>query len=75
MYDGEFLFNVDRDFVRACNTPMLVLLGSDLYHPEVTSREIAELAPRAELVERWKEPEVVSETVLRVRSFLESHTP
>ena len=75
MYDGDFVFNVERDFVRGCNTPMLVLLGSDLYHPEVTSREIAELAPRAELVERWKEPGVVPETVKRVRSFLERHTP
>ena len=75
MYDGDFVFNVDRDFVRACDTPMLVLLGNDLYHPEVTSREIAELAPRGELVEHWSEPEVVPETVKRVRSFLESHTP
>ncbi len=75
MYDGDFVFNVDRDFVRGCNTPMLVLLGNDLYHPEVTSREIAELAPQAELVERWQEPEVVPETVKRVRSFLQSHTP
>ena len=23
MYDGDFLFNVDRDFVRACETPLL----------------------------------------------------
>jgi len=75
MYDGDFVFNVDRDFVRGCNTPILVLLGNDLYHPETTSREIAELAPRAELVEHWKEPEIVPETVKRVRSFLASHTP
>jgi len=75
MYDGDFVFNVDRDFVRACPTPMLVLMGDDLYHPQVTSRELAALAPRAELVEHWKDDAVVDETVARVRSFLEAHTP
>jgi len=75
MYGGDFLFNVDREFVRRCDVPMLVLLGNDQYHPSVTSREIVELAPNAELVERWKEPEVVDETVARVRSFLLQHTP
>ncbi len=75
MYGGEFVFNVSRDFVRQCSTPMLVLLGDDRYHPSVTSREIAKLAPNAELVERWKEPEVIDATVARVRSFLARHTP
>ena len=75
MYDGHFTFNVDRDFVRACILPLLVLMGNDLYHPQVTSREIAALAPRAELVESWKDPAVVGETVKRVRRFLEAHTP
>ena len=75
MYDGDFVFNVDRDFVRGCETPMLVLMGDDLYHPQVTSREVAALAPKAELVERWSEADVLGETVARVRSFLEAHTP
>jgi len=34
-----------------------------------------ELAPNAELVERWKEPEVIEQTIARVRSFLTLHTP
>jgi pimeloyl-ACP methyl ester carboxylesterase len=75
MYDGDFVFNVDRDFVRSCEIPMLVLMGDDLYHPQVTSREIAELAPNAELVERWKDEDVMTETVARVRSFLDANTP
>jgi pimeloyl-ACP methyl ester carboxylesterase len=75
MYGGEFVFNVDREFVRRCRIPMLVLMGSDLYHPSVTSREIAELAPDAELIEHWKEPENVEATIARVRSFLLQHTP
>lgn len=75
MYDGDFVFSVDRDFVRSCEIPMLVLMGDDLYHPQATSREVAALAPKAELVERWKEPDVVADTVARVRSFLEANTP
>jgi pimeloyl-ACP methyl ester carboxylesterase len=74
MYDGDFVFNVSRDFVRGCQNPMLVLLGNDLYHPSETSREIARLAPNAELVERWKEPEVVADAVQQVREFLRGHT-
>jgi hypothetical protein len=54
---------------------MLVLLGNDLYHPSETSREIVALAPNAELVERWKEPEVVTEAVQQVLDFLRRNTP
>ena len=75
MYDGDFVFNVSRDFVAKCRIPMLVLMGNDLYHPSVTSREIAKLAPDARLVERWKEPELVPETIATVVDFLREHTP
>jgi len=75
MYDGDFVFNVDRAFVRSCATPMLVLMGNDLYHPEKTSREIVDLAPNADLVESWKEPAIAGYTVRSVRAFLEANTP
>lgn len=75
LYDGDFVFNVDRDFVRDCQVPMLVLMGNDLYHPQVTSREIAELAPNARLVESWKEPEVIDKTIATVIDFLKANTP
>jgi hypothetical protein len=75
MYGGDFVFNVAREFVRGCPIPMLVLMGNDVYHPSQTSREIVQLAPQAELVERWKEPDVVPATVARVREFLLRHTP
>ena len=74
MYDGDFDFNVGRDFVASCKTPMLVLMGSDPYHPESTSREIADIAPNATLVERWKSP-AEDGTVAKVIAFLEAHTP
>ncbi len=75
MYGGDFVFNVTRDFVRSCPTPMLILAGDDLYHPALISREIADLAPNAELVRRWKEPDVVGDAVKRVQAFLVEHTP
>ena len=42
---------------------------------EETSKEIATLAPNAELVENWKASDVIGATVKRVREFLISHTP
>jgi pimeloyl-ACP methyl ester carboxylesterase len=75
LYSGDFVFSVTRDAVRALGTPLLVLLGNDAAHPSETSREVAALAPHAELVERWKEPDVVAETIQRVRKFLKAHTP
>ncbi|MBD3649337.1 MAG: alpha/beta hydrolase [Pseudomonadales bacterium] len=75
MYDGDFLFNVGRDFVRHCETPMLVLMGDDLYHPQSISREVADLAPNAELIESWKDPDVVDNTVATVIDFLRRNTP
>lgn len=74
-YGGEFVFSVSRDFVHTSNTPMLVLAGNDAFHPTAIAEEIAKLAPNAELTLRWREPEIVAETVQRVRAFLLAHTP
>jgi pimeloyl-ACP methyl ester carboxylesterase len=75
MYSGDFLFNVSREFVAKCETPLLVLLGTDLYHPESTSREIAALAPNATLIEHWKEPEHQPAAKQAMERFLAEHTP
>lgn len=75
MYGGDFVFNVSREFVRSCKTPMPILCGNDDYHPTETSKDIAALAPNAELVENWKGPEAIGATVKRVREFLIAHTP
>ena len=74
MFDGEFVYNVSREFVASCEIPMLVLMGTDVFHPEVTSREIASLAPNAILIEEWKDPEN-DNTVANVLAFLRKHTP
>ena len=75
MYDGDFLFNVDEAFVAACDTPLLVLRGDDLYHPASTSDRIAELAPRATLIEHWKDAADVPAARAAVAEFLAGHTP
>lgn len=73
MYDGDFVFSVTRDFVRACRTPLLVLAGDDLYHPATIAEEIARLAPNAELIMKWKTPDTTPAAVARVRAFLKEH--
>jgi len=70
----SFLFTADADQTRACTTPLLVLLGNDLYHPESSSRLLAELAPNATLIENWKEPEHVPAAMTAVEQFLDAHT-
>ena len=69
--EGDFDFNVGRDFVATCQVPMLVLMGNDAYHPMQTSREIAEIAPKATLIEDWKsEPDNTARSVI---AFLQRH--
>jgi hypothetical protein len=75
MYGGDFLFNVSREFVSRCQTPLLVLLGNDLHHPQSSSREVAALAPNATLIELWKEPEHQPAARKAVEEFLAKHTP
>lgn len=75
MFDGDFLFNVSREFVADCRTPLLVLCGKDHYHPEEISRAIAALAPNATFIENWQEPEHRSSAQAAVASFLAENTP
>lgn len=70
MYGGDFLFNVSREFVRSVATPLLLMRGNDLYHPESISRELAELAPNAQLIENWKEEPSASIARDQVLGFL-----
>jgi pimeloyl-ACP methyl ester carboxylesterase len=73
MYGGDFVFNVSREFVRGCRTPLLILAGNDPYHPTPISRELAALAPNAELVDDWKQPSRLPAVVEQVRTFLRKH--
>ena len=75
MYSGDFLFNVSREFVSNCQTPLLVLMGDDIYHPSQSSRDVAQLAPNATFIEHWKEPENQTAAKKAVEDFLAQHTP
>jgi pimeloyl-ACP methyl ester carboxylesterase len=75
MWARDFAVSVTRDQVRSFRTPMLVLPGTDDYHPTETGREIAALAPAAELLEPWKDPEHLPAATEAVRRFLRDHTP
>jgi pimeloyl-ACP methyl ester carboxylesterase len=73
MFGGDFLFSASRQQVAAIRTPLLVLMGDDLYHPQSTSRAIAELAPGAELVERWKAGDDLAAASSKIADFLATH--
>lgn len=75
LFGGEFVFSTSREFVRGCQTPLLVLPGNDDFHPAATAQEIVDLAPHAELLATWRTPDVVAQTVERVRAFLKANTP
>jgi pimeloyl-ACP methyl ester carboxylesterase len=75
MWAPGFAVSVTRDQVRSFRTPMLVLPGVDEHHPAETGREIAALAPSAELLEPWKDPEHLPAATEAVGRFLHDHTP
>jgi pimeloyl-ACP methyl ester carboxylesterase len=76
MFTGDFVYSVTREFVRNCQTPMIVLPGNNLDHPRVIGNEIAALAPNSELVAEWRHPpELVPPAVARIKQFLKTHTP
>jgi pimeloyl-ACP methyl ester carboxylesterase len=75
MWDHDFVFCVDRDFVRACPVPTFLLPGSDIPHPAATSAELAELLPGVEVLTNWRGPAHLREQETRVVDFLRRHTP
>ena len=51
------MFTVTRDFVRNCQTPVLILPDDIPAHPYAVAMEAAMLAPRAEVsMFPWKDP-------------------
>ena len=74
---ADFMFTVTRDFVRSCQTPMLVLPDDIPPHPLAISMEIVDLAPNAEAsIYPWKESkDTIRKVVEHVRTFLKSHEP
>jgi pimeloyl-ACP methyl ester carboxylesterase len=73
--DPDFVFTVTRDFVRNCQTPVLVLPDDVPSHPYAVAMESAMLAPKGEVsMFPWKEPkERIPLAVRQIRSFLRAH--
>lgn len=73
----DFTFTVSRDFVRSCQTPMLVLPDDIPAHPYAVAMEVANLAPNSEVsVYPWKlSPEPLAEAVQHIHRFLRTHAP
>lgn len=74
MWAADFVVSVTRDQVRSFRTPMLVLPGVDEPHPTETGREIASLAPGAELLEPWKDAGHLPAATEAVGRFLREHS-
>ena len=75
--NADFVFTVTRDFVRSCQTPVLILPDDVPAHPLAVAMECAMLAPKAEVsIYPWKEPkERIPLAIRHVRSFLRAHRP
>jgi pimeloyl-ACP methyl ester carboxylesterase len=73
----DFVFTVTRDFVRNCQTPVLILPDDVPSHPYAVAMEAAMLAPKGEVsMFPWKEPtERIPLAVRQIRSFLRAHRP
>jgi pimeloyl-ACP methyl ester carboxylesterase len=73
----DFVYSVSREFVRSCQTPLLVMPDDTPAHPHQTAVDIAALAPKAQsTVFPWREPkDLLEKTIDQVRTFLRSHQP
>jgi len=75
--NADFVFTVTRDFVRDCQTPILVLPDDVPSHPYAVAMESAMLAPNAQVsLYPWKEPKTrIPLAVRHIRSFLRCYRP
>jgi len=75
--NADFVFTVTRDFVRSCQTPVLILPDDIPAHPYAVAMEAAMLAPKSQVsLYPWKEPkDRIPLAVRHIRSFLRVHRP
>jgi pimeloyl-ACP methyl ester carboxylesterase len=73
----DFVLTVTRDFVRGCQTPILVLPDDVPAHPYAVAMETVRLAPNAEAsIYPWKESKnQIAEALGHVHRFLRAHAP
>mgnify|MGYP000928861358 CR=1 FL=1 len=76
MFGGDFVFSVDRDFVKSLKTPAMLLHGKDKPHPAATSAELEELLPEgAVMLKDWERPDHGDAQRDKVIHFLGVNTP
>ncbi len=69
-------FSVDEAWVRTCETPLLILPGSDQFHPTSIAEQICRDARNARCLDVDCRSEAnLAGTVAEVRRFLQEHTP
>jgi pimeloyl-ACP methyl ester carboxylesterase len=75
--NGDFVYTVSRDFVRNCQTPILVLPDDVPAHPYAVAMESVHLAPNAQVsLYPWKDtPDKIPLAVRHIRTFLRAHRP
>ena len=75
--NADFVFTVTRDFVRTCQTPILVLPDDVPAHPYAVAMESAQLASNAQVsLYPWKDTkDKIPLAVRHVRTFLRAHQP
>ena len=75
MYGPDFVYSVDREFVKTCKTPCLLLAGNDAHHPYPISEELSRLLPNVEFIKEWKSGAPLEVARLAIKAFLAKHTP
>jgi pimeloyl-ACP methyl ester carboxylesterase len=75
LYGPGFVYSVDREFVKTCGTPCMVLAGNDEAHPYPISEELSKLLPDCEFVPEWKTGAALEAARPRIAQFLARHTP
>ena len=75
--NADFVFTVTRDFVRDCQTPILVLPDDVPAHPYAVAMESALLAPNAQAsLYPWKDTkDKIPLAVRHIRTFLKANRP
>jgi len=74
---ADFVYTATRDFVRSCQTPILVLPDDVPAHPYAVAMETVHLAPNAQVsLYPWKDtPDKIPLAVRHVRTFLRAYRP
>jgi len=74
---ADFVYTATRDFVRSCQTPILVLPDDVPAHPYAVAMETVRLAPNAQVsLYPWKDtPDKIPLAVRHIRTFLRAHRP